>query len=58
MLHFHVGRPGSSAGPGETLIRAGHARNCPHFSDSRLSMAARETEHDLSKVYSLPQYCL
>ena len=45
---------------GETLVRAGHARDCPHFSGGRYiqaEVAARETERDLSRVYALPSYC-
>jgi endonuclease YncB( thermonuclease family) len=46
---------------GETLVRAGHARDCPHFSAGRYiqaEVAARDTERDLSRVYPLPSYCL
>ena len=45
---------------GETLVRAGHARDCPHFSGGRYIQAeveARETERDLSRLYVLPGYC-
>ena len=45
---------------GELVIRAGHARDCPHFSGGRYISAevvARKTGRDLSKLYPLPSYC-
>jgi len=40
---------------GETLIRAGHAHECPHFSGdryARIDETAREAGRDLSEPYA------
>jgi micrococcal nuclease len=45
---------------GAAIIRAGFARDCPHYSHGRYradERAARRAGHDLARRYPLPRYC-
>lgn len=46
---------------GELQVLAGHARDCPRFSEGRYSAAEAEAidgGHILRAIYPLPSYCL